>query len=432
MQRSKPEHIRRHTPDCLRERPQWVCWRIEERGGRENKVPVIPGTKRRASSTDPGDWRTFDDAMAAFEANASLQGPGFVFSKEDGFAGVDLDDCRDPETGDIAQWGQAIIDDFNSYTEVSPSGTGVKIFIRAVKPGGKCKTDYATGEVEMYDHARYFTVTGKHLDGTPRTVDERQSQLDALYAQLWGVDENTPASAPREPSTEAADLDDDEIIRLMTTTGKTKEKFAALWAGRWNDYFNTASEADSSLVFKLAYYTKDAAQLDRLFRQSGLYRDKWDELRGAETYGNITIQNALAKVTKQYKPRKRRGGKQGASGGRSGGGGGGGSSQAGTRHPRDGRLILDTERTLPTAQAFVREFFSEQGCPSLKHYANIFFGWKDNHYAEVEDSTMRHKLLPWLTEALRARFDPTSNEWTYTDFPANPRSVSSALDSVKA
>jgi hypothetical protein len=303
MNRSNVERIKANTPCALRELPQWVCWRVEVRDGKSTKVPVIPGTSQRASSTDPSHWSTFAEAMAAFEADDSLVGVGFVFRPDGPYCGVDIDDCRNVESGDIAPWARQIIETLSSYTEISPSGTGVKIFLQGKKPGRKCRKSYESGEVEMYDRARFFTVTGAHLEGTPPSVEERQDALDTLYASIFGNDEQECA-APVEPTD--VNLSDDEIVKLITSGRKNNEKFSALWAGRWNDYYNSPSEADSSLVFKLAYFTKDAAQIDRLFRQSGLYRDKWDELRGDESYGQITISRALSKVTKQYRPKGKR------------------------------------------------------------------------------------------------------------------------------
>ncbi len=305
MNRSDASLIKTNTPSPLQELSQWVCWREEDRDGKPTKVPYIPGTSRGASSTAARDWRTFDNAMVAFESDSSLAGVGFVFSADDPYCGVDIDDCRDADSGDIAPWAQAIIDSLGSYTEISPSGTGVKIFLQAKKPGRKCRKAYESGEVEMYDHARFFTVTGVHLTCTPETVEDRQEALDRLYRTVFG-DATDPDHSILDTEVATADLADDEVVRLMTTTGKSQEKFSALWAGRWNEYYNSPSEGDASLVFKLAYYTKDAAQIDRLFRQSGLYRDKWDELRGDESYGQITIKNALAKVTKQFVPRGKR------------------------------------------------------------------------------------------------------------------------------
>jgi hypothetical protein len=101
-------------------------------------------------------------------------------------------------------------------------------------------------------------------------------------------------------------LSDDEIIELACKRRSTGMKFQALWNGDWNSYFNSASEADSSIVFTLAYFTKDAAQIDRLFRRSQLMREKWDQKHGNESYGQRTIAKALSKVTKQYEPKKKR------------------------------------------------------------------------------------------------------------------------------
>src|SRR5262249_6487500 len=98
-------------------------------------------------------------------------------------------------------------------------------------------------------------------------------------------------------------LADDEIIRLAKRIGRSGSKFAGLWDGKWQDDFPSQSEADSSLVFRLAFFTKDAAQIDRIFRRSGLMRDKWDERHGEQTYGQLTIARALETVTAQYRPR---------------------------------------------------------------------------------------------------------------------------------
>jgi len=149
-------------PDRLTERPQWVCWRLEEREGKPTKVPYVPGTERRASSTDLMTWRTFSEALAAFETGEPMDydGIGFVFSSADPFVGIDVDDCRDPESGMIAPWAKKIIARVQEgYVEVSPSGTGVHIIVcGTVRDGGMRK-----GPVEMYGRGRFFTVTGEFL-----------------------------------------------------------------------------------------------------------------------------------------------------------------------------------------------------------------------------------------------------------------------------
>lgn len=144
----------------LRERPQWVCWRLEERDSKPTKVPYSPATGQRASSTDRRSWAAWLDAVSALGKPGGLDeydGIGFVFSPDDPYVGIDLDHCRNPGTGEIQEWAAAIIRQLNGYAEVSPSGTGVHIIVRGSLPeGGRRK-----GQIEMYDRGRYFTVTGR-------------------------------------------------------------------------------------------------------------------------------------------------------------------------------------------------------------------------------------------------------------------------------
>jgi putative DNA primase/helicase len=153
-----PENI----PNQLTERPQWVNWRLEMRDGKPTKVPYTRGTERRASSTDLMTWSTFEEALAAYEAGEPLyDGIGFVFCSADRFVGIDLDHCRNPESGEVAPWAQSIIDRVQEgYVEISPSGGGVHIIVEgSVNDGGMRK-----GDVEMYSRGRFFTVTGRVLD----------------------------------------------------------------------------------------------------------------------------------------------------------------------------------------------------------------------------------------------------------------------------
>jgi putative DNA primase/helicase len=147
-----------NIPEQLTERPQWVCWRLETRGNKPTKVPYTPGTERRASSTDLLTWRSFREALEAYEAaEPPYDGIGFVLSSADPFVGIDLDRCRDPEDGEITGWAQKIISRVHEgYIEASPSGTGVHIIVQgAVRDGGMRK-----GKVEMYSRERFFTITG--------------------------------------------------------------------------------------------------------------------------------------------------------------------------------------------------------------------------------------------------------------------------------
>jgi len=164
--------ITENIPEELAERAQWVCWRYEVRDAKKpTKVPYAPSTERRASSTDSMTWATFDEALEAYSASdGRYSGIGFVFSSGDPFVGIDLDDCRDPESGEITPWAAKILARVEGgYIEASPSGAGVHVIVEGtVRGGGRAKKkvrleDEVVGEVEMYGHERFFTVTGAIL-----------------------------------------------------------------------------------------------------------------------------------------------------------------------------------------------------------------------------------------------------------------------------
>jgi primase-polymerase (primpol)-like protein len=145
-----------NIPEELRRRPQWVMWKLEARDGKPAKVPYIAGGVGKAKSTDSETWRTFGEAVQALRTGR-YDGIGFVFSSGDPFAGIDLDKCRDPETGELEEWAAKIVQDLDGYAEASPSGTGVHIIIKGKAPNKK------RARVEAYSERRFFTMTGQVL-----------------------------------------------------------------------------------------------------------------------------------------------------------------------------------------------------------------------------------------------------------------------------
>jgi putative DNA primase/helicase len=308
-------------PEALKARPQWVLWRgvdkVDEDTG-EIKLNKVPYTTRRstkagratfeskASSTNKKTWGTFaavvaalPPALAAWEHEAPADyrggGIGFVFSPDDPFCGIDLDKCRNPETGELAPWAAAIIAQVDSYSETSPTGTGAHILAEGILPPGDRKKD----RVEMYTEGRFFTITGQHLPMTPTTIEARQAAITAVHTAHVARPKDPPPP-PRRP-TAALDLDDMAIL-VKAKAAQNSAKFADLWAGDTSRYGGDDSSADQALCDLLAFWTRDASQIDRLFRGSGLYRDKWDEARGKQTYGERTIAQALTKITTTYDP----------------------------------------------------------------------------------------------------------------------------------
>jgi primase-polymerase (primpol)-like protein len=383
-------------PEKLADLEQWICWQEAERDGKATKVPIKPyhtnGTPN-ASATEAGHWRDLESALAFHESDrVRTDGIGFVFAPATPIVGVDLDDCRDPTTGELASWAQDIVDRLDSYSEVSPSGQGVHVIVEGELPPGRNRR----GDVEMYDEARFFTVTTDHIEGTPTSLERRQDALLGVHyeyvqsppdAETAPVDleaavegagrsdssadergqqagepaageaaDETGASEPttalgsdsglyarygldypdiEDPGLEAAlhglspsalpsplptsmdditgpgvDLDDETVLEraMDSKSGDVIEALydgrSELWSGRDSRY-PSQSEADMGLCFYLAFWTGgDPDRMDRLFRDSGLMRGKWDKVHFANgaTYGEVCLSRTLLQVDDYYSP----------------------------------------------------------------------------------------------------------------------------------
>src|SRR5215217_5743099 len=279
------------APDELRTANQFVCWCEEDRDGDITKVPYsVHGG--RASSTNPKTWAPFEAAIAYAEEHG-MSGVGFVFTEDDPFAGIDIDKCRDAETGEIEPWAWKIVTAFDSYTEVSPSGTGLHIFVKATLPGPNNRK----GPLEMYESGRYFTLTGEHLGGTPTEIHERQDVLTRLYRHVF-KDETAGEANGHRPRTTPLDVGDEDVLALAMQA-KNGEKFSRLWRGDTSDYAGDESRADLALCSLLAFWTDgDTERMDHLFRQSGLYRDNWNR----HDYRERTFNKVLEGRTEFYQP----------------------------------------------------------------------------------------------------------------------------------
>jgi len=291
-------------PSKLKKRDQWLCWREETRAGKPTKVPVSPHDRGFGKVNDSSTWASFQVAVDALSRD-DVTGLGFVFTDNDTIAGVDLDAMRDPETGSLSERAQDIVSRLDSYTEVSPSGTGLHVLLHGFVPDGRSRSD----GIEIYDTGRFFTVTGDHLSDTPTEIAVRQNELATVHAEHVAQDERQTAEADRstdEPKSSTnksqiakpeTDLNEDEI----TTYGNRNAKFRRLWEGDWSGY-ESQSEADLAFCILLAYYTGDDTDLmDTVFRRSELMRPKWDEMRGDQTYGEMTLEKAV-RIVDSYDP----------------------------------------------------------------------------------------------------------------------------------
>jgi primase-polymerase (primpol)-like protein len=178
----------------LKSRKQWVAWKYVKRNGssKPTKPPVDPHTGRVASVDDPATWGTYEQALACTR-RLNLAGIGYVLTDDDDLTGFDLDNVRNPVTGAIEAWAAKITGFAESYTEISPSGTGLRIFAEG-------KVDHPTkveaASVEIYGTGRYLTLTGQHVPNTPLEIRPAPETLAALYER---VDAMRPAPTPRPP-----------------------------------------------------------------------------------------------------------------------------------------------------------------------------------------------------------------------------------------
>jgi len=310
----KPAFFPERIPMELRQEPRWVCWCLEERGGRRTKVPKDAKNGQNASSTDPRTWSTFDVAAAAALGPGRYAGVGFVFGPDHAYTGLDLDHVLAAD-GTVAERYRWIVEEAATYTEVSPSGDGLHLFFRGRKPEGalKCRKNQEEGRVvEMYDHDRFFTVTGNAYTGvTPAPPVEVRENPD-LIARAYETFIDPKAKEKRAqaalgPAQGVTGLDDDELIRRMLDS-RNGQQIRELMDGSTASYGGDDSAADLALCNHLAFWCAgDLSQMDRIFRRSGLMRDKWDTSRGGTTYGQQTMEKAVAGATEFYKPRRGKG-----------------------------------------------------------------------------------------------------------------------------
>lgn len=173
-----------NIPNELKQYPQWICWRgVPKQDGKTDKIPIEPGTGTTARTNDPSTWRSYQDAVNYYEAHRNnLAGIGFVLSENDPFTGGDIDHCRDPQSGELTARAKEILQSFNTYSEISPSDTGVRFFCRGKLPG----TGKARDGVEIYDRGRFLTITGGWIGSYSGDIEDRPGEILKLYHELGG------------------------------------------------------------------------------------------------------------------------------------------------------------------------------------------------------------------------------------------------------
>lgn len=255
-----------NIPEELRLLPQWCV-------AYGNAVPLDPKTGKLAKVDDPTTWGTFDQAVAT-----GLPHVGFVFANTDPYTVIDLDDKEYNPATDADKIAFAnIIKHFQTYTEQSRSGRGWHLVCRGSIGMGRHR-----GHVEVYSQGRFMILTGAGSGG----IEERQELLLQLVAEM-------PEAIAGEDLDEEyeSELTDAEIVETAQGA-KNGDKFDSLCRGEIGEY-TSQSEADLALLSIIAFYTKDNAQVRRIFRASAL--GKREKAQRNDRYINIALGKIRAK-----------------------------------------------------------------------------------------------------------------------------------------
>jgi len=271
-------------------------------------VPYQIDGYTNAKINDPTTWATFDDAYRALASpKLAERGFGIGLVLGDGFSGIDLDHVRNAETGELVPWAFDLIMRLGSYTEISPSGTGLHILFEEAAGGAACKLgDKTTREgFEYYAGDRFFTVTGVPYELSAADIypvaPEVRAAICAEMHVRFGKEEKA-VSAQHRGHDGSPPRDDADVLRIAFAA-KNGEEMAQLYhgVGPTVGAGTDASEADWALAKMLAFYTgRNREQIERLMRASGRYRRKWDEPRGDSTLLARTIEKACNVTEETY------------------------------------------------------------------------------------------------------------------------------------
>ena len=247
-----------NIPQELKEIPQWVTWRYEDRNSsKPTKIPYNPTNGKLAKVNDPETFAPFNTAVEGAR-QGWYDGIGMVLTNNDDYTIIDLDDTK----GDAEKHARQvkIFESINSYTELSPSKKGLHIVCKGRVPSGR-KRD----AVEIYSNLRYITFTGDVYRDAP--ISDQNDALNALHKSM----EKSNASNAKifwEGASEITHTDQEIVTKGYSAANGGL--FADLWEGKWHDHYESQSEADLSLVNLIAFFTQNREQIERLFRLSAL------------------------------------------------------------------------------------------------------------------------------------------------------------------
>ena len=263
-----------NIPTELKELNRWVLYRLywDGKRGKYDKKPFNARTGGFAQSNNPNTWCDYETAIELVDL---YDGLGFMLG--DGIFGVDIDgvEINDPLVREV-------LTTLNSYAEISPSGKGIHVICLGKKPQGACRK----ANFECYDKGRFFTVTGNRI-GNFSTLRDCTESIKPLHTKYLSSQEKTIFTTPSRLGG-GESLSDSEVIEKASRN----EKFNQLY--HYGSSSGDASKDDMALINMLIFWTGgNSAQIDRIYRNSSLMRDKWDRKQSGSTYGQITINKCL-------------------------------------------------------------------------------------------------------------------------------------------
>jgi len=314
------------VPSSIKNEERWICYQIEEQSDGTKKPPKAPSFRARNGSKSlfNVDPTTTDHATTFYEARAFVHrsaeasgtdgadGVGIVFTDADDLIGIDLDYCYDIDSGKIERWARDVVRQLDSYTETSPSGSGLHVLVRG-ELDHEFQNKHEIG-LEMYENDRYFTFTGNHIESTPSEINRRGDTVSEIQRAVMTEATSSPGATTLTESSPSNKTDDSDFTapdpakfgsieeQVVKTAREADDEFGPLFDGQnLEEYDSDHSRADYALACKLAYWCDgDIEQMDTIFRESALMRSKWDERRGATTYGQYTLTKACRDNQERY------------------------------------------------------------------------------------------------------------------------------------
>ncbi len=420
MSDDTPERI---TLASLAPLPCWVAWQTELRAGgkKPTKVPYSPSGRGKARADAPETWGTLEAARARaadLPRPFDLGGVGLEFCPlQDGrsLGGVDLDTCRDPDAGALEPWARAVVDDLASYTEVSPSGTGVKVFFlfatedhQAIRKalGTTANGDLKFGAswsrktgadhppaIELHTGARYFAVTEQLLDGSTDELRQvptsvligliRVTALEFIHGSTRGG-----GVAFENPGPVADDEADAALAAQQQPTSRSKIKCNLVGQDR----------SRSVAAFKVgAQARRDGVDFE------GMCEAIRTDPESAEWFADKGLANAQRELHRIWDK----------------------------TDPFSGDLILSAASPLNSARQFIGRHYTLSGIgwsgalPTLHHQNATFYTWRSSHYVETTPEVMRSALYGFLDVA------ETINEFRQiVPFNPNKNKVANVLEAT--